>query len=48
VHDHSTHSHGPKLPQAGTNTNWLWGIVLIILGYILLTWSRKPQTHKRH
>jgi hypothetical protein len=48
VHDHSTHSHGPKLPQAGTNTNWLWGIVLIILGYILLTWSGKPQTHKRH
>lgn len=47
VHDHSTHSHGPKLPQTGTSANWLWGIVLIISGYILLTWSGKPQTRKR-
>ena len=39
IHDHSTHSHGP-LPQTGTGVSWLYGIVLILLGYIILTWNR--------
>jgi hypothetical protein len=47
VHDHSTHSHGPKLPQTGTGIGWLWGIVLIITGYILFFLGAKPQKPKR-
>jgi len=47
VHDHSTHSHGPKLPQTGTGTAWLWGIVLVVLGYVMFTWAAKPQKRKK-
>jgi hypothetical protein len=46
VHDHSTHSHGP-LPQTGTGITWLWGIVMIIAGYIMFTWAAKPQKRNK-
>lgn len=42
VHDHSTHSHGP-LPQTGTGITWLWGIVMVVSGYILFALSAKPK-----
>lgn len=42
VHDHSTHSHGP-LPQTGTGITWLWGIVMILAGYIMFTWAAKAK-----
>ena len=46
VHDHSTHSHGP-LPQTGTGITWLWGIVMILSGYIMFTWAGKPQKRNK-
>jgi hypothetical protein len=46
VHDHSTHSHGP-LPQTGNGITWLWGIVMIITGYIMFTWAAKPQKQNK-
>lgn len=46
VHDHSTHSHG-VLPKTGSSVNWLWGIVMIISGYIMFTWAAKPQKRNK-
>ena len=38
VHDHSTHSHGPKLPYTGANpvVSLIAGLILIIFGYFLV------------
>lgn len=42
VHDHSSHSHGP-LPQTGTSIPWLYGIVSVLLGYIILFSKKKTS-----